>query len=894
MTVTTEKRESYATDVVLRDGSTIRLRLVSEGDAPALAALCRRLAPDDLHYRFHGVERLVDEAYVAGLAASDFRNEFVLVAETGTRIVALAHCRRSASADDRAAVALVTIPALRGRGIGMQMLERMAEIAREHGIATFEAEVACDSKALLDVFLKSGFEVERRLDGRVYHLAFPLRPTATFEEEHARRMRTAAAASMRPFFEPATVAVVGASPKRGSLGNVIYQNVVTTGFNGVVYPVHPKAKVVGSARAYPTVAALPEKIDLAIIVVPNAAVDAAVDDCIAAGVRALVVISAGFAEMGAAGRRREAALVERIRAAGIRLIGPNCLGILNADPNVRLNATFSPLYPYSGRVAMLTQSGALGLAIIDYARRVNLGLSTFVSIGNKADVSGNDLLQYWMEDDKTDLILLYLESFGNPRRFGRIARHVAATKPIVAVKSGRSKAGARAASSHSGSLASGDNVVEALFRQVGIIRTDTLEQMFDVAMLLARQPVPSGRRVAILTNAGGPAVLAADALESQGLEVPPLADETVTALRSFLPEIASVANPVDMIGTANGDDYDRAMRALLADPGVDSLIVIYIPVQAGDETPIFDAIRRVSADAKKPILLNLMRAEEMPGVPDNLPTYLFPESAASALGRVTAYGEWCRKPRGGVLEPDAMRLDEARAVIGEALARGGGWLDPGELTRLASAVGIEMPASRLVVTPAEAEAASREIGFPIVVKAVGPSILHKSEVGGVVTNLTDEAAVRATCDDMVRRLGDDLTGFHVQAQIKGRAEVLVGATVDPTFGPLVVYGSGGVLVELMKDVAFRLVPLTDRDIADMLDEVKGTALMRGYRGAPKADEAAVRDLLARLSALLDACPEIQEVDLNPVLVLEKGACAVDARVRVERLIDRPVTRRIAY
>lgn len=892
--LTTEMRESYATDVVLRDGSTIRLRPVTDKDAPALAALSRRLAPEDHRFRFQGRDGTADEVYMAGLANADFKNEFVMVAETGSRIVAAALCGRSVSSPGRAEVALVTIPALRGRGIGTQMLERVAEIAREHGIDTFEADVAYNNQPLVDVFLKSGFEVERRLEGQVYHLAFPLRPTPTFEEKHARRMRAAASASMRTFFEPATVAVVGASPKPGSLGNVIYQNMVTTGFNGVVYPVNPKARVVGSARAYPTVAALPEKIDLAVIVVPNAAVDAAVDDCIAAGVRALVVISAGFAEMGAAGRRREAALVERIRAAGIRLIGPNCLGIANADPNVRLNATFSPIYPSPGRVAMLTQSGALGLAIIDYARRVNLGLSTFVSIGNKADVSGNDLLQYWMEDDKTDVILLYLESFGNPRRFGRIARHVAAAKPIVAVKSGRSKAGARAASSHSGSLASGDNVVEALFRQVGIIRTDTLEQMFDVAMLLARQPIPAGRRVAVLTNAGGPAVLAADALEAQGLEVPPLSDETVATLRSFLPEIASVANPVDMIGTANGADYGRALAALLADAGVDSVIVIYIPVQAGDEASILEAIGHVSADATKPILLNLMRAQEMAGVPKNLPTYLFPESAATALGRVTAYGEWCRRPRGVGVEPTGLRLDEARAVVDDALARGGGWLDPAELARLAAAVGIALPASKLVATPAEAEAAANQIGFPVVVKAVGPSILHKSEVGGVVTNLPDAAAVRATCEDMAARLGDDLTQIHVQAQIKGRAEVLIGATVDPTFGPLLVYGSGGVLVELMKDVAFRLVPLTDRDVTDMLDEVKGTALLRGYRGAPKADEAAVRDILFRLSALLEAIPEIQEVDLNPVLVLENGACAVDARVRVERLSGRPVTRRIAY
>jgi acetyl coenzyme A synthetase (ADP forming)-like protein len=892
-TRTALSRPSLAADVVLRDGSTIRLRPVDPDDRPALEDLGARLG--DLRYRFQGDVRSSDPASMAMLAAADFRSSYVLVAETGrtpSRLVALARAALHDSA--HAEVALVTLDPLRGRGIGTRMLERLAEILREDGVSTFEAEVETDNAPLLDVFLKSGFEVERRSTaGGIYHLTLSLQPTPAYEELHARRSRAAAAASMRPFLAPRSVAVVGASARPGSIGHTIHQNLVLNGFQGVVYPVNPSTPVIGCTRAYPTVRAIPEPVDLAVIVVPAEHVEGAVDDCIAAGVRAIVLITAGFAETGPAGRRREAALVERIRAAGVRLIGPNCMGILNTDPAVRLNASFSPVHPPTGRIAMLTQSGALGLAVLDYAKSVGLGFSSFVSFGNKADVSGNDLLQFWMEDPNTDVILLYLESFGNPRRFAQIARNLGEGRTIVAVKSGRSQAGARAASSHSGALASVENAVEAMFRQVGIIRTDTLEQMFDVAMLLARQPPPRGRRVAVITNAGGPAILAADACEGHGLTLPPLSDETVEALRSFLPAMASVANPIDMISTADADCYARAIAAALADDGIDSVLVIFIPRRDCEAAPVLEAIERASAEAAKPLLLAYMHAARNT-LPVSLPVYAFPESAVAALAHVTRHAEWRSRPRALPIAPAGLRIDEARAVISAALEKGGGWLEPAAIARLAAAAGIAIPSSRLVGTADEAERAAREIGFPIVLKAVGATILHKSDVGGVITGLSDAASLRRACEEMRERLGADLEQFLVQAQVRGRAEVLIGATVDPTFGPLVLYGSGGVLVELLHDVSFRLTPLSDRDLDEMLDEVKGTALLRGFRGAPPADEGAVRDLLARLSALLEACPEIQEVDLNPVMVLERGALAVDTRIRVERRPPPAPSRRIVY
>jgi len=882
----------YASDIVLRDGSTIRLRPLSPQDENGLVALHRRLSDQDAHFRFFGPAAAVTVERLRELCRAALPDSFGLAGELRGRVVAVAHWFRSPASANQAEVAFVTDEALRGRGIGTRMLERLADIAREHGIDRFEAEVQGANHSMIDVFLKSGFEVERRGELGVLHLGFSIAPTPSFEEKAAERSRLAASASMKRFFAPSSIAVVGAGPTRGRLGAEIFHNLQSDGYQGVLYAIHPTARVVGSTRAHARVSALPEPVDLAIVVVPADNVDEVVDDCIAAGTGAVVVITAGFAETGAEGRAREAAMVARLREAGVRMIGPNCMGIINTHPSVRMNGTFASIHAPAGRVGIATQSGALGVAIVEHAQRKGIGLSTFVSLGNKADVSGNDLLQYWCEDDDTDVIALYLESFGNPRRFGQIARHVARRKPIVAVKSGRSKAGARAASSHSGALASADTAVEALFRHAGVIRTDTIEEMFDVTAVLSSQPTPVGRRVAVLTNAGGPAILAADSLEANGLVLPSLSDATVAELRSFLPAAASVANPVDMIASADGPQYERALRALLRDDQVDSVIVIYVPVFPTDLPVVADHVMRAAAECNhKPILTSFMHED---GGLIRLPRFLFPESAARALARVTRYGEWLRKPLGTVPTLDGLDLARARAVVQAALDRGGHWLDPRELSDLFDAVGIPVPGTRMTATVDEAVAAADAVGYPVVVKAVGPSILHKTEMGAVALRLRDADAVRAAWLAMEARLGDHMSGAQVQEMVEGGVEVVVGAFVDPTFGPLVVYGSGGILVELLADASFRMPPLTDRDVDEMLDEVKGTALLRGYRGAPTADESAVRSILYRMGQLLTACPEIQEVDLNPIKVLGSGARAVDARVRVGRPAEPASTRRIVY
>jgi acetyl coenzyme A synthetase (ADP forming)-like protein len=883
----------YESDVVVRDGSTLRLRPVRANDREALVAFFDRLSPESLHFRFFGIPAAPGRE-VSRLLDADHDNDFVLVAEAGSRVSGIATYARDRDKPDRAEVAFAIAEALQGRGIGTRMLEVLAGIARDHHIHTFDAYVLQDNRRMMQVFLDSGFEIERRLEGGVFHVVLSLEPTPLYEAKAAARSRAAATASMKSFFEPRAVAVAGANRQRGKIGAEILHNLVEGGYTGRLAAVHPSATSIDGVAAYPRVTAIPHDVDLAVICVPCAQVSAVVVDCIAKGVRSLVIITAGFGETGPRGRALEQEILEKVRTAGIRLIGPNCMGIINTDPAVRLNATFSPVTPIEGRVAFSTQSGALGLAILDYVRQLNLGISTFVSVGNKADVSGNDLIQYWAEDPRTDVILLYLESFGNPRRFAHIARRVAARKPIVAVKSGRSRAGARAASSHTGALAASDAVVEALFRQAGIIRTATLEELFDVAALLAHQPLPGGRRVAVLSNAGGPAILAADACEAQQLELSVLGDATVTGLRQLLPAAASVGNPVDMLASASPEQYERATELLLADASVDSLLAIFIPPLVTSPDDVARAIAAGARGTAKPVLANFISTHGAPSELASIPSYMFPEAAVTALARVTTYAEWRRQPPGMVPTLPNIGRDVVRGVVDIALSRGDGWLTPAEAQQIIEAVGITVASARMVSDEDEAVDAARAIGYPVALKAAGPEILHKSDVGGVVLDVRDDASLRSAYRTLQSRVGAQMTAAVVQQMVPGGFELLVGALVDPTFGPLVACGSGGVLVDVLGDMVFRLHPLTDRDAAEMLAGLKGATLLRGYRGQPPADERAVIDVLLRVSALLEICPEINELDVNPLKALQRSAVAVDVRIRVGRQVASTPSRRIAY
>jgi acetyl coenzyme A synthetase (ADP forming)-like protein len=704
--------------------------------------------------------------------------------------------------------------------------------------------------------------------------------------------------SIEPLLKPRAVAVIGASRRRGTIGGELFHNLLQQGFNGPVYPVNPTAPFVQSVMCYPAVSDIPGEVDLAVIAVPSQHVVAALGECAAKGVKAAIVITAGFRETGAEGARREAELVRLGRTHGIRLLGPNCLGVMSSDPGVSLNATFAGTFPRPGPVSFLSQSGALGAVVLDLAARRGIGLASFVSVGNKCDVSGNDLLEYWEQDDSTRVILMYIESFGNPRKFVQLARRVGRIKPIIAVKSGRTLAGSRAAASHTGALAETDIAADALFRQAGVIRVDTTEELFDTAVLLASQPIPRGGRVAVLTNAGGPGILATDACESAGLHLASLGAETVERLRAFLPVEASLNNPVDMIASATGDDYRKAVEALLADPAVDSLLAIFVPPLLIETRNVALAIEEAAAGAIKPIAACYMDTGghgDGPGDPSpdqaRVPSYRFPEAAAKALSRATTYGEWLQVadspvPRTSVDDVQVRKtVDACRGAL-EAEGEPA-WLNASDVPRLLAAFGITTPESAVAISPEQAADIAEELGFPVALKVVSDRVTHKTDVGGVLLDRRDRKEVRQGFERIVARawqagLSESVQGVMVQRFVEEGIEAVVGVTHDPCFGPLIMFGLGGAFVELVRDVVFRLHPLTEHDIGTMIRSVKASRLIDGYRGAPPGDEAALRDLLARVSRMVEDIPELLEMDLNPVKILPpgEGCVVVDARIRL--------------
>lgn len=887
--------------IILRDGSTAWLRPAGLDDLERVSGLFGRASRESLWLRFFTPIVRVDRRLIESMVQIDGLERMTYLITRGEgpdeTVLAVGSYARLPRWDT-AEIAFFVDDAYQGRGLGTLLLERLAAHARRHGVVSLVAEVMSDNHRMLEVFRQSGMNPTLQPETGVIHVQLSATPDELATARAEARDRVATAASLAPFFRPRAVAVIGASRQRGAIGNTVMQRLLQTGFEGPVYPVNPSARAVASVRAYPSVRDIPDEVDLAVIAVPAAQVLGVVDECARKRVRALVVLSAGFAETGPEGRERQNELVRKVRANGMRLIGPNCMGILNTASDVNLNATFSPVAPRRGNVAMSSQSGALGLAILDYAGRLNLGISMFVSVGNKADVSGNDLIQYWEDDPDTNLIMLYLESFGNPRKFARLARRIARTKPILAVKSGRTAAGSRAASSHTAALAGSDTAVAALFRQAGVIRADTLDELFDVAALLTNQPLPEGNRVAIVTNAGGPGILAADACEANGLVLPALADETVAALRGFLPAAAGLGNPIDMIASAPVGHYEGAVRRVLADPNVDALIVIFIPVGMATTDEVARGVQRAVAAAgadsgkEKPVLACVMSstwtvgalAEGGPEGARAIPAYRFPEAAARALVAATGYATWRRRPAGR--EPELERADAkaARAAVERALAEhGAGWLRPVAAGELLAAAGIAIVAQTLAQTPDEAAAAAEGMGFPVAVKLVSGTLTHKTEVGGVALDLHSAEAVRGACADMRERLGATVEGYLVQRMVSGGTEVLVGVTEDKTFGPLVGFGLGGTTVEVLRDVTFRITPLTDTDVHDMVRGIRGLPLLTGYRGRPPADIAAIEDLLLRVSWLVEHVPQVSEMDLNPVKVFVPGDgyAIVDLRIRVE-------------
>lgn len=879
-------------DVVLRDGTTVHVRPVSPDDDQRLLIFFRSLSERSRALRFFSA---TTDIFLMGEARReadvDYVKTFGLLATAGLDERVVGHALYVVPLEgDRADVGIAIAEEYQGRGLGTILLGQLAEMAAQNGIHVFEAEVLPENQRMLEVFRESGFPIEVRAAPGQVVVTLPTSLTDEAREHFERREQIASVNALRWFFTPRSVAVVGASRDRGTIGGEIFHNLLQFGFVGPVYPVNLAAPVVQSVPAYPSVEAIPGPVDLAVLAVPAAHVVAVAEQCGRKGVRALVVISAGFAETGEEGRARQGELLRVCRAAGMRLIGPNCMGIVNTDPAVRLNATFATGAPPAGRIGFFSQSGALGLAIIDYASSLGLGISTFVSIGNRADVSSNDLLNYWGADPRTDVILLYVESFGNPRKFARIARRVGRTKPIAVVKSGRTAAGSRATASHTGALiAASDVTVDALFRQAGVIRVDSLEELFDVASLLATQPPPRGRRVGIVTNSGGPAILCADACEAEGLQIPVLGAAAQARLSRFLPREASVTNPVDMIASATGAHYRDAIRVVADDPDVDALIVIFMLPLVTRAADVAQAIVEGARElgGRKPILTVFMSAR---GVPDELrtadvriPSYAFPEAAALALARVARYGEWRERSVSAPPHLPGLRRDEAAALVAAALRRGEGWLTPDEVAALLACYGLPVAEQRVVPSADQAGTAAAELGGAVVLKGVAPGIVHKTEVGAVRLNLRGAAEVSAAAEEMdagLRAKGFAPAAFLVQRMVPKGVEMIVGVVHDPQFGPVVACGAGGVLVELLGDVAVRLTPLTREDAGEMIRSLKTYRLLTGFRGGPACDVSVLEEALLRVSALVDDLPQIAELDCNPITVHETGAVVVDARVRV--------------
>jgi acetyl coenzyme A synthetase (ADP forming)-like protein len=899
-----EDPETWTTDVVVADGGVVRLRPLRADDGQNLIDLTARLSDESLYYRFFNAFRPETEADVAPFLDLDYKERFALVAELNGLIVAVG---RYIYEPDRnsAEVAFVVEDRHQLRGIGSLLLEHLAAIARSNDITRFHASTLYDNQKMLHVFANAGYQVHRALDQGVWDVDFSLDDSSI--DAVVAREREAEAASVKRVLSPSSVAVVGASRRPGSIGNIVFRNIIGGGFAGVVHPVHPTANSVAGVKAYPTIAAIPDPIDLVVIVVAAEGVAGVLEEAGDAGVGAAVVISAGFAETGLEGAQAQAELVRIAHRHGLRLVGPNCIGVVNTAEDVRLNATFAPVEPERGPVGFASQSGALGLAILDVARDLGLGLSSFVSVGNKADISGNDLLQYWEQDPATEVALLYLESFGNPRKFSRLARRFCRSKPLVVVKSGRSEAGRRAASSHTAALASSDILADTLFRQAGIIRVTTLEQLFDVARMLVHQPLPDGRRVAIVGNSGGPGILAADACAGAGLLVPALSESTQDALRDLLAVGAAVSNPVDVIASGTGAQYEAALQVVLDDDEIDAILVIFTDATVTDPTEVATAIRNVvEAGATKPIAATFLsghvghaiEARDFDGRRRDVPVFPFPEAPAIALGHVATLAQWRQRPISTVPQLDGVDVAAARDLAARALVQApeGLWMLADELAALCGCFGISLLESTVAGSADEARDTALRLGTPVALKVVSETIQHKSDVGGVALNVAPDD-VKKEYATMAERLGPAMTGALVQPMVGPGVEVIIGAVNDPSFGPVVMFGLGGTATELFADRAFSIVPVTELDAAELVRAPRSSALLRGHRGSEPVDLAALEDIVLRLGRMADSLPELAELDLNPVIARPDGTFIVDARARLEpsreplvqpiRHLDRP-------
>ncbi|MGA2872274.1 MAG: GNAT family N-acetyltransferase [Candidatus Dormibacteria bacterium] len=877
-------------DVVLKDGSVLRLREQQPDDVELVLEFLHTLSPRSLAFRFLAAGVALPEA-AQMLGRVDGRNSVGLVAIQGQPPRVVGHGIFIRTAGVRAEAAFTVADSLQGKGIGSLLLGQLAQVACSMGVEVFEAAVQPENAAMLDVFAHSGFAIHTYSQPGLVRLEFPTELTPEAMHRFEEREEQASASAVRMLLNPKSVAVIGAGRQRRTIGGTIFHNLLEGEFQGPVYPVHPEAEFIQSVRSYRHVTDIEGPVDLAVVTVPVSAVIAVARECAAKEVRSLVVISAGFAEESERGRGLQDELLEICSSSGMRIVGPNCMGIINTSPEVGLNATFAPVPPDRGQIGFLSQSGALGLAVIDATRRLGLGLSAFISVGNKADISGNDLLSFWDGDPRTEVIALYLESFGNARKFAQIAERVSRTKPIVVVKSAIGVAAQRAAASHTAALVSAsDAAVDALFEKTGALRAHSLGEMFDLMALLSTQPLPQGNRVAIITNAGGPGILCADACESNGLQVAELAAATQTQLAARLSSPhASVRNPIDMIASASAEDYGAVIDMVAADENVDAIVVIFIPPMLTRAEDVAQALADAVARFKQPIpIIGVFMANS--GITGHvksdhvsIPTFLLPENAVRALAGTCRLAEWRKRPRSEPAVPAGVDPVAVATTVAHCLLEKRAWLDSAETDSIMRAYGIPVLRSAEVETPEQAAQASLDLGAKVVLKGVGPGILHKSELGAVVVGLEAGPEVELAARQMQARLAGTatpVTRFLLQEQAPTGVEVLVGATNDPAYGTVVVVAAGGTAVELVRDMTVRLAPIGPGEAEEMLRKLSTFPLLDGFRGAAKVDLKALCDVIVRLAAMAEAHSAIAEIEANPVIAGASGSRAVDVRVRV--------------
>ena len=882
---------------LLTDGTTVRIAPAGPQDEQAVRQMHAQMSPDNVYLRFFSISPASADREAKRVCRPPDDEHCALLAWLGTQLVGVASYE-PAGKPGVAEIAFAVVDHMHGRGIATLLLDHLVSNARLRGLRAFTAETLADNVAMLRVFANAGLAAKRQMDNGVIETTFPL--PADEADQHlqsylnsvAMRERFADVASLRHLLEPSVVAVVGASRKPGRVGHAILKNVVSAGFQGRVHAVNPHATSVLGVPCVPSVADLPEPPDVAVIAVPAAGVTAVAEECGRRGARSLVVVTSGIdAQHGAD-------LLAACRRHGMRLVGPNCFGL--AIPSLGLNATFAGADPPPGSAGLVVQSGGIGIAVLEHLTRLGIGVSSFASVGDKYDVSSNDMLMWWEQDERTKLAVLYVESFGSPRRFAQTARRVGRQFPVLTVIGGRSAAGQRAAASHTAAAATPLVTQEALFGQAGVVATTSLGELVDAAALLACQPLPVGDRIAIVSNAGGAGVLAADACGDNGLKVATLSERTQARLRKLLPDGAAVGGPVDTSAAVSRRAFRRCVERVARDDGVDAVMAITVPTALGQLGPGIAA-----AQVMKPLVAVLLDQQESvrllpreagsapPGEPaedspqapaiDAVPSYPYPESAARALAHASRYGAWRSRPEGHVPELTDIRQDDARQIVARFLreAHMGGWLPPGQVAALLGCYGIRLvPTLEADSDDAAAAAAASLDGVPVVLKADAAGLVHKSDAGAVLLDLRTELDVRRGYGELAGRFGPDLRRVLIQPMITDGVEVLVGVVHEPVFGPLVVFGLGGVATDVLGDHAARLTPLSDNDADDMIREIRAAPLLYGHRGSTPVDLASLSDMLLRVSRLADDVPEIAELDLNPVIARADGAVPVDARIRI--------------